>query len=73
MEESINEIKNKTLDEILNAKNLQEIEEIRVKALGKKGELTAILKMMGTLSEEDRPKIGALVNLAKETDLKKKK
>ena len=65
MEESINEIKNKTLDEILNAKNLQEIEEIRVKALGKKGELTAILKMMGTLSEEDRPKIGALVNLAK--------
>ena len=39
-----------------------EIEELRVKYLGKKGELTAILKMMGGLSPEERPAMGQLAN-----------
>jgi len=43
-----------------------EIENLRVKYLGKKGELTAILKQMGSLSAEERPKMGALVNEAKQ-------
>ena len=42
-----------------------QIENVRVKYLGKKGELTAILKQMGSLSPEERPKIGQLVNEAK--------
>ena len=44
----------------------KQIEEIRVKYLGKKGELTALLKQMGGLSPEERPKMGQLVNDAKE-------
>lgn len=43
----------------------KQIEEIRVKYLGKKGELTALLKLMGGLSPEERPKMGQLVNDAK--------
>ncbi len=44
------------------AANLKEIDELRVKYLGKKGELTAILKQMGGLSAEERPVIGQLAN-----------
>ncbi len=47
------------------ATNAAEIEELRVKYLGKKGELTAILKQMGSLSPEERPIMGQLVNEAK--------
>lgn len=43
----------------------QQIEALRVKYLGKKGELTALLKGMGALSPEERPKMGQLVNEAK--------
>ena len=38
------------------------LEELRVKVLGKKGELTAVLKMMGKLSPEERPVMGQLAN-----------
>lgn len=65
MEEKVNEIKNAALEEISKADNLQILDEARVKYLGKKGELTAILKMMGTLSPEERPKLGAIVNVVK--------
>ncbi len=50
---------------IENAKDSAEIETLRVKYLGKKGELTAILKQMGGLSPEERPIMGQLVNQAK--------
>ena len=66
MEEKIAEIKKKALEEIESAKDIKELEEAKVKYLGKKGELTSILKMMGTLSQEERPKMGSLVNKAKE-------
>lgn len=49
----------KLLEDISDAKQL---EEVRVKFLGKKGELTAILKQMGSLSPEERPVIGQLAN-----------
>ena len=42
--------------------DLKALEEVRVKYLGKKGELTAILKQMGSLSAEERPVIGQLAN-----------
>ena len=38
------------------------LEELRVKVLGKKGELTAVLKQMGKLSAEERPVMGQLAN-----------
>ena len=51
---------------IENTATEKEIDELRVKYLGKKGELTAILKQMRDLSAEERPVMGQLVNEAKE-------
>lgn len=65
MEKQVNEIKLNALDEIEKASNLRELEDVRVKYLGKKGKLTAILKTMGSLAPEDRPKLGSVVNQAK--------
>lgn len=65
MQDKVYEIKSTALSEIENAKDLTELENIRIKYLGKKGELTSILKMMGTLSPEERPKMGTIVNEAK--------
>ncbi len=48
------------------ADTLEKIEELRVSYLGKKGELSALLKIMGQLSAEERPKIGAIANTVKE-------
>lgn len=42
--------------------SVKELEELRVRFLGKKGELTAILKQMGKLSSEERPVVGQLAN-----------
>ena len=47
------------------AKDLKELDNIRVKFLGKKGELTSLLRGMSQLSAEDRPKIGKIVNEAR--------
>ena len=62
MKEQIAKIKESALQEIENAKTLQELNDVRVKYSGKKGELTAVLKGMKDLSAEERPVIGALVN-----------
>jgi phenylalanyl-tRNA synthetase alpha chain len=45
-----------------NAANAEDLEALRVQYLGKKGELTAVLKQMGKLSAEERPVIGQLAN-----------
>ncbi len=45
-----------------NVSDIKELEELRIRYLGKKGELTAILKNMGGLSAEERPVIGQLAN-----------
>lgn len=71
MEKQVNEIKLNALDEIEKVSNLRELEDVRVKYLGKKGKLTAILKTMGSLAPEDRPKLGSVVNQAK-TELESK-
>lgn len=67
MKEQIANIKEVSLDEISKANNLQELENIRVKYLGKKGELTTVLRGMGALSPEERPIIGSLVNEVKDS------
>lgn len=46
--------------------NLQQLEELRISYLGKKGELSLILREMGKLSAEDRPRIGAVANEIKD-------
>ncbi len=47
------------------AGSLEELNEIRVKYLGKKGELTKVLRGMGSLSPEERPRIGQVANLVR--------
>ena len=66
MKEQIARIKENALKEIEESKVLQELENVRVKYLGKKGELTNILKGMKDLSPEQRPKVGALVNAVRD-------
>ena len=66
MDEQIARIKEQALKEIEESKALQELENARVRYLGKKGELTALLKGMKDLSPEERPKVGALVNCVRD-------
>ena len=65
MKQQLEQIKTAALKAIADAQNSADCENVRVKYLGKKGELTAILKMMGGLSPEERPIMGQLVNTAK--------
>ncbi|MBS5213705.1 phenylalanine--tRNA ligase subunit alpha [Megasphaera massiliensis] len=65
MSEKIEAIKAAVMEELAKSEHLQDIQDIRVKFLGKKGELTAIMKEMKNLSKEDRPKVGQLVNTAR--------
>lgn len=62
MKEKLEQIKISVSDAVANAADKNELEALRVKALGKKGELTAVLKQMGGLSAEERPVIGQLAN-----------
>ena len=65
MKEKLKELQELALKQIETAMKSSELEEIRVKFLGKKGELTTILRSMGGLSQEERPLVGKLVNEAK--------
>jgi len=62
MKEKILQIQTNAKKEIEYAKDIQSLNEAKVKYLGKKGELTSILRGMGGLSQEERPIIGSLVN-----------
>lgn len=62
MKEQIEKIRQTALEEIKNANDKKVLNDARVKYLGKKGELTLILRGMGGLSQEERPVIGSLVN-----------
>ena len=66
MKEQIEQIKVNALKEIEQAKDLKELNEVNVKYLGKKGELTVVLRGMGALSAEERPVIGSLVNVVRD-------
>ncbi len=62
MKEQLDSIKNQAEKELSTASSLQELESVRLKYLGKKGELTSVLRGMGALSSEERPIIGQLAN-----------
>lgn len=62
MKEKIEEIKKSAKEKIAAITSLQDLQDLKVKYLGKKGELTSILKGLGGLSAEERPKIGSMVN-----------
>lgn len=62
MKDKLNEIKDLAVKSLEKIDNLKTLDEMRIKFLGKKGELTQILKGMGSLSNEERPIIGQLAN-----------
>ena len=66
MKEQIKLIQADAINEIKETTDLKNLNDIRVKYLGKKGKLTSILRGMGALTKEERPIIGELVNTAKE-------
>ena len=76
MKEKLEQIRSAVETELKSAADMEALENIRIKYMGKKGELTAVLKGMGKLSKEERPVIGALANeirqkLEKEIEEKK--
>ncbi|MBE6914807.1 MAG: phenylalanine--tRNA ligase subunit alpha [Ruminococcaceae bacterium] len=62
MKELLRELREKSLSAIDGTNTAEELDALRVQYLGKKGELTAILKQMGKLSAEERPVMGQLAN-----------
>ena len=76
MKEQLEQIKANALTALEAAATPAALEELRVKLLGKKGELTAVLKQMGKLSAEERPVMGQLANSVRasiEQELEKRK
>ena len=66
MKEKLEQISKETIAKIQEINSMQELNDLRVKVLGKKGELTEILRGMKNLSPEERPVVGALVNTVKD-------
>ncbi|MFE4141893.1 phenylalanine--tRNA ligase subunit alpha [Peribacillus sp. YIM B13472] len=66
MQERLLELQEEALQKVAAASELKELNEVRVAYLGKKGPITEVLRGMGKLSAEERPKIGALANEVRE-------
>ena len=66
MKEQLEKIKQEALAALADTQDAAELDSLRVKYLGKKGELTAVLKQMGKLSAEERPVIGQMANDVRE-------
>ena len=66
MKEKLQNIKEEALKAIEAADMPEKLNDVRVKFLGKKGELTAVLKGMKDVAPEDRPKVGQMVNEARQ-------
>ncbi|MGI6777249.1 MAG: phenylalanine--tRNA ligase subunit alpha [Acetivibrionales bacterium] len=65
MKEQLNNIKSRAEKELSSVQTIQELDNIRIKYLGKKGELTTVLRGMGSLSPEERPLVGQMANEAR--------
>ncbi|MBD7982947.1 phenylalanine--tRNA ligase subunit alpha [Sporosarcina sp. Sa2YVA2] len=67
MEKQLQQLKEEALVKIQEATSVKELNDVRVAYLGKKGPITDLLKGMGKLPAEERPKMGALVNVVRES------
>jgi len=67
IEKQLTELQETASKAIASVEELQKLEELRIAYLGKKGQLSQILREMGKLSGEERPRIGALANDFKES------
>lgn len=66
LEQQLMTLQGSATEKIQAAQSLDEVEKFRIAYLGKKGELSMILKGMGKLGPEERPKVGAIANQVKE-------
>lgn len=66
MEQQLKQLEQEALEKLQAATTLKELNDVRVAYLGKKGPITDLLKGMGKLAPEERPKMGALVNQIRE-------
>jgi phenylalanyl-tRNA synthetase alpha chain len=66
MKEELKSIEQRAREELGSVKDAKMLEDFRIRFLGKKGEITAILKQMGRLSPEERPAMGQLANKIRE-------
>ncbi|MCY1219472.1 Phenylalanine--tRNA ligase alpha subunit [compost metagenome] len=64
--ENLDALVSQALEAVQQTEDVSALEQIRVHYLGKKGELTQVMKTLGDLPAEERPKVGALINAAKE-------
>jgi phenylalanyl-tRNA synthetase alpha chain len=62
MKDKLESIRHEATEKIASVLDLKALDNVRIEILGKKGSLTALLRGMGQLSEEERPVIGALAN-----------
>lgn len=66
LEAQLETLRQEGMRAIASADSLERLEELRVAYLGKKGQLSGLLRSMGQLSAEERPKVGAIANTVKE-------
>lgn len=64
--ENLAALVSQALEAVHKTDDINVLEQLRVQYLGKKGDLTQVMKTLGNLPAEDRPKVGALINEAKE-------
>ncbi|MGD9677459.1 MAG: phenylalanine--tRNA ligase subunit alpha [Vulcanibacillus sp.] len=67
MKEQLELLKQKILTEIQGVENIEDLNEIKVRNLGKKGPITEISRNLGNLSPEERPKVGQFINELRES------
>ncbi len=63
--QQVNQIEQQALAAIKQAETVEQLESLRVEYLGKKGQLTSVMKQLGSLPAEEKPKLGKAVNEAK--------
>lgn len=66
IKDTIEAIKAAVNEQLNDSTVLQDVQNIRVRYLGKKGELTSLMKTLKDLSPEERPQVGQMVNTARE-------
>ena len=67
MKDTLNRIREEAMSQIKASDALEKLNEVRINFLGKKGELTSVLKGMKDVAAEDRPKVGQMVNETRES------
>ncbi|MEE3191278.1 MAG: phenylalanine--tRNA ligase subunit alpha, partial [Pseudomonadota bacterium] len=63
--ENLEALTQQALDAVAASSDMAALDQVRVQYLGKKGEISALMKNLGNVAPEDRPKVGAVINEAR--------